>query len=948
MSKRNLIFLLFALGAVFLGVPKAYRPAAKGVQGVWTTSGFLGFIDGTLTDGGANTYVAADGTVRLINLWDLNHDGNVDIVLPSTHDNNEKLPLFIYWNKGGFTRSRRTELPTDGAKALAVQDLNHDGYPDLVVANNFNGTKTELDSYIYWGSSNGFDAGRRSDLPTQGAEAVAIADLNGDGYPDLVFANNGVTYHTSEDHRNQSYVYWGSKEGYSPDHRSVLKTIHARNVKIADLNSDGIPDIVFADEGNISGEGGALIYWGSVSGRYSEEHSTFLPGEMTSALAISDLNGDGYPEIVLANSGRLKERVLEIYNIFDTLAVNSYVYWGSPQGYSVAHRTELPTVGASCVVAGDLNGDGKPDIVFGNSAGGAAYIYWSDGSEFQTNRRTAIPTQNVSDCAISDLNHDGHPDLIFATNDDGRTHNVPSSIYWGGTDGFNPSRRTDLPTFGATGLAIADLDRDGEKDLVFINKQDGTAGGPSNSYIYWGDEHGQFSVDRRQALPTLSANSYSAADINNDGYVDLFLPETGKQTIYWGGAQGFSSVNKTVVAETVSFSGRIADFNRDGYLDILVSQWSPAGDEIRLYYGGPGGFSAANCFVFQVKNVRFPAVADLNKDNWPDIVVPTTTGQTFIFWNGPKGFDNSHRTTLTGAATVHVNVADLNGDGYLDVILGNLYDPKPPETGPHTFGGSPEGNTYIYWGSAEGYSQTNLLILPSVGTHDVSVADLNGDGLLDLVLSSYHAGTTRNHPSYIYWNGPNGFNPQRVTMLPTNSAAGVLVADFDQDGYKDILFACHSNDGNHRTESFLYWGGPAGYSVERRSLIPGEGVHMFNSVDIGDVYNRGDRYDYVSVPFDGGPGVRFESINWQGDSPFRTRIEFQIRCAPTREGLNSAPWTGPKGSGSYYAKQGENLASQPANARWLQYKASLVSPNSADTPVLRSVSVGYAQANLSN
>jgi hypothetical protein len=935
------ILIAWALGVIALGISRNYGAASSSQGKVWKTSGFLGFIDGTLSDGGANTYIAADGTIRLINLWDLNGDGNLDVVFPSTHDNHEKLPLSIYWNKRGFSPNQRTELPTDGGKAVAIADLNKDGHPDLIVANNFNGTKTDLASYIYWGGPSGFDPNHRTELPTQGAEAVTVADLNGDGYPEIIFANSGVTYHMVEDRTNQSYIYWGSKEGYAKDRRTSLRTVYARDVKVSDLNRDGIPDIVFADEGNTSADSGALIFWGSPGGHYSDDHSVLLPGIMSAAVELADLDGNGYPEIILANPSRLRARELNIYNVIETVFLNSYVYWGSSEGFSATRRTELPTVGASCAAVGDLNGDGRPDILFGNSAGGAAYIYWADEDGFHSNKRTAIPTQNVSKCAIEDVNRDGFPDLIFANNDDGRTHNTQSYIYWGNAEGFSKARRTELPTLGATGLGIADLDADGAKDLVFVNKQDGTAGGPTDSYIYWGDNQGQFSANRRQSLPTLSANSYAAADLNNDGYVDLFLPESTNATIYWGSQKGYSAEKKTFVAPVNAMSARVADFNRDGYLDIFLAQFKPGGDENSIYFGGPAGFSAANRFVIHAKDVRFPAVADLNHDNWPDLILPTTTGQVVVYWNSPQGFDNARRTILPCAAAVSANVADLNGDGYLDIMVGNLFDPNPAPGKPRTFGGSPEGDTYIYWGSARGYSETNRLVLPSVGTHCVVAADLNGDGLLDLVLSSYHAGTTRSHPSYIYWNSPKGFDPQKVTMLPTNSASGVIVDDFNHDGYKDILFVCHSKDGNHRTDSFLYWGSADGYSVERRSLIPGVGVHMVSTVDIGNIYDRSDHYDYISPPFEGGPGARFTKIDWEGETPFRTRLEFQIRSANTRDGLASAAWVGPQGPNSYYTKSGSTLVGEPAMGRWLQYKARLISLDSADTPILQSVSISY-------
>ena len=204
--------LLFGAGCLVAAVIIA--SALPQHRGVWKTASFLDFSEGTLADGGANTYVAADGSVRLINLWDLNNDGNLDLVLANTHDNDEVVDLSIFWGKQGFSPDRRAQLPTNGGKAVAIADLNGDEYPDLVVANQFDGTTTQLNSYVYWGSSKGFDAHNRIELPTQGAEAVAVADLNGDGSPEIVFALSGLTYHMAEDHFQQSYIYWGNKGAY--------------------------------------------------------------------------------------------------------------------------------------------------------------------------------------------------------------------------------------------------------------------------------------------------------------------------------------------------------------------------------------------------------------------------------------------------------------------------------------------------------------------------------------------------------------------------------------------------------------------------------------------------------------------------------------------------------------------------------------------------------------
>ena len=942
MYHRISIKLAVTAGLALLAFLVSSVPVVGADAKLWTTSTFLDLVDGSYSDGGVNTFVTTGGEVMLINRRDLNGDGSIDIVLPNDHDPNAKEDLFIYWGGDRFSSQRRMQLPTNGGSDGAVADLNADGYPDLIVANNFNGTRTDLESYIYWGSADGLDASTRSGLPTRGARAVAVEDLNEDGHLDIVFANSGLGYHVSVDRDNQSFVYWGSAQGYSPDRRLALRTVNGRDVAVADLDGDGHLDLVFANEGNTDAEGGALLYWGGGNGDYAHRPSTHLPGERTSAVAVADLNADGFPEIVLANSYRLKTREMGMYNILDTVAVNSYVYWGSREGYSVESRTSLPTVGASDVAASDLNRDGRPDLLFANKSSNTSYIYWGTAEGYRPNKRTALPTRNPTRCTIVDLDGDGHMDLVFAQTNAGLYKQPRAYLYWGGEDGFSTDRRSELPTSEATGVQTGDFNGDGLTDLVFVNASNFNR--PTPSYIYWGDEAGKFDSGRRQDLPT-GGSFYDSADIDQDGYVDLVFAsiedeESSGSGIYWGGPDGYSSGNRHLLSDLGGFSSRVADYNRDGYLDISLSQWEPGSESTSLYWGGPSGFTGNNRFEFEIGSIRVHSTGDLNRDGWLDIFFSTTIDQLVIFWNSPLGFDNDRKTALPSRVSASVEVADLNADGFLDLIVPNLYDANPAPGKPQSFGGSPEGDTFIYWGGPDGYDASRRQILPSVGNADVAVADLNGNGMLDVVLSSYHAGYTRSHPSTIYWNSAAGFEASRMTLLPTNSASGIYVNDFDGDDRADILFACHSKEGNHRNDSFLYWGSDDGFSVDRRTLLPGLGPHYLTS-DNGHVYDRGDRYDYVSPSFDTGSKVRLEAISWEGDTPFETGLEFQVRSAGTREALESAPWGGPDGPQSFYTESGASLARREAEVRWIQYKASLISPGSASSPVLRSVSIQY-------
>ena len=208
----------------------------------------------------------------------------LDLLFPSSHDHNEKVDLFIYWGRSGFDPAGRTRLPSNGGKAVAIADLNQDRQPDLILVNRFNGTRSDLDSFIYWGSQGGFEPGRRTLLPTRGAEAVAVADLNGDGWKEVVFANSGLSYHVPVDRFNRSFIYWGAASGYSPDRRTSLKTVLARDVEISDLDRDGALDLVFASEGNEVEESGAWIYWGDGKRRFlrASGHQAARPEELGS------------------------------------------------------------------------------------------------------------------------------------------------------------------------------------------------------------------------------------------------------------------------------------------------------------------------------------------------------------------------------------------------------------------------------------------------------------------------------------------------------------------------------------------------------------------------------------------------------------------------------------------------------------------------------------------
>ena len=134
-----------------------------------------------------------------------------------------------------------------------------------------------------------------------------------------------------------------------------------------------------------------------------------------------------------------------------------------------------------------------------------------------------------------------------------------------------------------------------------------------------------------------------------------------------------------------------------------------------------------------------------------------------------------------------------------------------------------------------------------------------------------------------------------------------MIADFNRDEWKDILITGDSDQGNHRNDSFLDSGSSTGYAADRKSLLYGLGPHLMNVADIGNIYNRSDRYDYISAPFRTGPEARLKSLGWKAEMPFRSRLEFQLKRASSRQALNIAPWQGPRGEGTFFQTSGASL-----------------------------------------
>ena len=362
-------------------------------------------------------------------------------------------PLFlpaVTYASGGFAPS-----------SVAVADMNGDGKPDLVVANSGSNTVG-----ILQGNGNGtFQTAVTYDSGGQIPVSVAVGSLLQGGLQ--VVVANGCADNSACSGSGESGVgvLFGFFYPPAATYRSGGSVV--QSVKIADVNNDGIPDLLVAHLCattnpancglNTPGSVGVLLGHDGIFTLVK----TYNPGGFqTASLAVADVNGDGQPDLVVANSGSNTVGILQGNG--DGTFKKAVTY---PAGFSPIS-----------VAVADLNGDGKPDLVItnnqGNGNGSVGVLLGNGDGTFASIVNYASGGFAPQSVAVADLNGDGKPDVLVSNSS---SNNV--GVLLGKGDGT-----FQAPLIYSSGgnlplsVAIADVNGDGKPDLVVVNNGNNSIG----------------------------------------------------------------------------------------------------------------------------------------------------------------------------------------------------------------------------------------------------------------------------------------------------------------------------------------------------------------------------------------------------------------------------------------------------------------------------------------
>jgi len=607
----------------------------------------------------------------------------------------------------------------------------------------------------------------------------------------------------------------------------MLDRLDTATIAAADFNGDGHADDLVADRIWLNnGRGGFYL---------GPNASPLLPYNGIPSIPF-DADGDGDDDLLtLGDSPTLFRNMGN-----GRLASVPDAFGASP-----------PLTSAGIPAAGDLDSDGDLDLMMATGSG-TADVWVNDGkghfSPGQDLGALDSPGPSMTQFTLADLDGDGDLDVIFAP---GPPSN--SALIWfnDGRGAFSASTATLPPLLDPTRVTAADLDGDSAPDLIFGHMNEEAA-------IWFNDGQGGFTAGGSGSNPIaynawnmpahgpVGRGGIAAGDVDGDGDVDLVIgtredvprgsPSATNQVWLNNGAGRFTPGQRLETSHT--FAVTLADLDRDGDLDIATANGClPSGCPLpirnRIWLNdGQANFSEPVSqhrlsLVTNPSRVVHAAVGDIDGDGNLDLVMGND-GYTITLLNNGRGKLTPKPGSPLQRSDGGLALGDLDGDGDPDLVLANPIA---------------NGGTSILINDGAGNFTTSHSLAPD-STRNLILADIDGDDdqdLLEFTGAASLSGTEANRMKIWTNNGQGGFTLASsldwgTTRTTGTAAQRAVTADVDGDGDLDVIAA--NQDGS---ALFLAENTGNGRFLSHRLLLPGPNATTGPvSLRIADFDNDGD------------------------------------------------------------------------------------------------------------
>jgi hypothetical protein len=592
--------------------------------------------------------------------------------------------------------------------------------------------------------------------------AVIFQDFNADGMIDLASLNGTNTVSIMLGQAGASFA--------APVNYTIGNSPYT--FIAADLRQDNKIDLITVNMPNGTSEPGTVsVLLGNGDGTF-ESHVDYDVGDYPTGVVAGDFNDDGNIDLAVSN------------NFDNTISI----LYGNGDGTFQTQVVVDVASGPMSIATGDFNGDGKLDLIASCTGSGVVSVLLNDGNGNFTlvNSPSNVSGPGRSFVITGDFTGDGNTDAIVSSQTEEQLYLLAGQ----GNGSFKGPTALSKTSVGLIySLTAADVNNDGKIDLAFGTDP------PFGVSVMLGEGNGKF---KAPLLSTVAGvTSIAFADVNGDGILDLVTPAEGLSSleISLGDGKGQFGISKTTSTKGPDFvpgpdSTVVGDFNGDGKLDLAMAEANSPNGQVAVVLGnGRGGFGSpitSPLLSEAINNQDQMMSGDFNGDAKLDLIIMDdySTGFQVLLGNGDGSFQTPVDTKLN--TTLNFAVGDFNGDGKTDVVVTTTVNAQALIS--------------IYLSNGDGTFTLGSQYTEEYG--GPSVADVNGDGKLDLVFIG--------NPVFVMLGNGDGTFQAPIKGPVVLSSSGAIINDFNGDGKADIVvgtddgIAFLEGNGNGTFQSPVY------------------------------------------------------------------------------------------------------------------------------------------------
>jgi hypothetical protein len=548
---------------------------------------------------------------------------------------------------------------------------------------------------------------------------VVAADLNGDGRADLIYTDYGATPTGSTTH-----ILISNGDGTFAAGQSIPTA--GASIAVADFNHDGHADLAWV--WGAVGLGKAYLALGNGDG-------TFASAQQLGTFAIL---GTDAPLFRYVKGAQLHDTGYMDLLVEDVANPSLITLTSDDSGTLVRIVGTKLQSGVGPMATADLNEDGHTDLVIQSVTGGGADVFLGSADGLLTAAGVYTGSSATQSMLLHDVDDDGYPDLVL----EGVEGQI--EIFHGSADG-------SFPTISEGGSRSADATTGLGGYLVAVT------GAVGQHMFYTATPAGMSVLLEKSDLnltlggiynPGPGRASFAVGDFNDDGVLDVAVDSPEGIAILLGGTDGSLRSSRAFAVGKPALSGALGEFSGSENLDAIVNV--AASQALLLHGNGDGTFSGA--------------------------ATPTTSQVSMA--PGPQVVKLPGAPLVAGLVQVASVTEDLDGDGNQDVIV--AYDNSGAD---HAHPTSTTSNAiYIWYGNGDGGFDEPVVTTPSRNFYQLVVADVNGDGRPDLIMSDGYIVSVQNNLGGRIFGKEEHF----LAGMGINS---VSVGDVNKDGYADLAIA---------------------------------------------------------------------------------------------------------------------------------------------------------------